>query len=553
MTASAVDREDGRSLRSGFLRHAATAPDSAALCIGPRTWSYGELDHKARVWAHALLDSLETRPSRVGILAYRSEPSFVGTLAALIAGATFVPLNPTFPSPRTEMMIDFADLDAIIVERRYLDYLRDSLPAGYAPPPVLIPDSDEPAAGVGERVLLGKQVNSFEPLSDLPAVLSFEIAYLLFTSGSTGVPKGVPVMHSNVLYFLDVMMERYGLGPDDRFSQTFDQSFDLSVFDLFLAWEAGASVHVPSSIDLVAPTAFVNRQELSVWFSVPSIPALMRKKELLRPDSLPTLRWSLFCGEALPRETAEAWQAAAPNSTLENLYGPTELTIACFAYRWDPVSSPGECVNELVPIGRPYPGLGAMVLADDDGSAEEGEVGELLVCGPQTVPGYWRAPEKTSERFLKLPATLATAEAESTFYSTGDRVLRHPSGRYAYLGRTDQQVKVRGGYRVELGEIESVLRGFDGVVEAVAAGWPVEEGVIQGIVAFVSGAALSDAEILAKAREQLPNYMVPAQVTIVERMPLNANGKIDRAALVDQLAGEGQTASQGGDGPAAPS
>jgi amino acid adenylation domain-containing protein len=553
MAELAVDREDGRSLRSGFLHHAGAAPDAAALCIGARTWTYGELEEKARVWAHALVDSLDHRPARVGILGYRSELSYVGTLAALLAGATFVPLNPSFPSPRTQMMIEFADLDAIVVEKRYLEYLQDALPAGHRPPLVLIPDSEDPVAGIGERVLASTEVNGFQPLRDLPVVLPFEIAYLLFTSGSTGVPKGVPVMHSNVLHFLDVMMARYGLGPEDRFSQTFDQSFDLSVFDLFLAWEAGASVHVPSSIDLVAPTAFVNRQELSVWFSVPSIPALMRKKDLLRADSLPTLRWSLFCGEALPRETAEAWQAAAPNSTLENLYGPTELTIACFAYRWDPSSSPGECVNDLVPIGRPYPGLGAIVLGEEGGSDGEGEVGELLVCGPQTVPGYWRAPEKTAERFVRLPANMATAEPETTFYSTGDRVIRDARGRYAYLGRTDQQVKVRGGYRVELGEIESVLRGFDGVVESIAAGWPVEEGVIQGIVAFVSGTELSAEEILADARGQLPSYMVPAQVTIIERMPLNANGKIDRNALLDRLASEGQTAGRGESGPADPS
>jgi acyl-coenzyme A synthetase/AMP-(fatty) acid ligase len=132
---------------------------------------------------------------------------------------------------------------------------------------------------------------------------------------------------------------------------------------------------------------------------------------------------------------------------------------------------------------------------------------------------------------------MATAE-QTTFYSTGDRVIRNARGCYAYLGRTDQQVKIRGGYRVELGEIESVLRGLDGVVEAVAAGWPVQDGIVQGIVAFVSGTELSAHAILADAGERLPKYMVPAQVTIVERMPLNANGKIDRNTLVDQLAGE---------------
>jgi amino acid adenylation domain-containing protein len=536
--AQAIDRQDGRSLRSGFLRSAAIEPDALALCIGQRSWTYGELQRTALTWAHALVDTLGRAPARVGVLGYRSECSYAGTLAALFAGATFVPLNPNFPAARTQMMIELADLDAILVEERHLGHLLAALPRDSSLAVALAVVTDargEPMEGIGE-VIGGQELERYEPLSPLPATLTAEIAYLLFTSGSTGVPKGVPVSHANVLHFLDVMGERYRLSAEDRLSQTFDQTFDLSVFDLFMAWECGASVHVPSPIDLVAPTSFVNRHELTVWFSVPSIPALMRKKNVLRADSLPTLRWSLFCGEALPRETAEEWQAAAASSIVENLYGPTELTIACFAYRWDPERSPAECVNELVPIGRPYAGLGALVMGEDGTVAGEGEAGELLVCGPQTVPGYWRSPEKTAERFVELPESVTGAGCALTFYATGDRVIRQADGRYAYLGRTDNQVKVLG-YRVELGEIESVLRGLDNVVEAIAAGWPMEDGVAQGIVAFVSGVELSAEAIVAGSQALLPRYMTPAVVRIVEEMPLNSNGKIDRKALVAGLEG----------------
>ncbi len=530
-----LDAQDGRSLRTGFLRRAAAAPDAPALVAGKRTWSYGEAEGIARTWAAALVEGLDARPRRVGVLGYRSEVSYLGTLAALFAGATFVPLNPRFPGPRTEMMARLADLDALLADEAHLEALLPVLRDLERPPLVVVPHAQAaPGDAGGLRVLVADDVARLAPLAGLPPVLGFEAAYLLFTSGSTGIPKGVPVTHDNVLHFLDVMADRYGFGPGDRLSQTFDQTFDLSVFDLFMAWEAGACVCVPSPIDLVAPTPFVNRHELTVWFSVPSIPALMRKKNLLKPETMPSLRWSLFCGEPLPAATAEAWQDAAPESIVENLYGPTELTIACFAYRWDPERSPAACVNGLVPIGRPYPGLGAVVLDDARHPVNGDGTGELYVCGPQAVPGYWRAPEKTAERFVHLPVRTAAGEEDVRFYATGDRVIVRPDGDYVCLGRADDQIKVLG-YRVELGDIEHALTGLPGVVTAIAIGWPVEDGVAQGIVAFVAGDHPSPEAIVESARELLPDYMAPKEVHVVDEMPLNANGKVDRRALRERL------------------
>jgi amino acid adenylation domain-containing protein len=512
---SALDRQDGRSMRSGFLRSAAATPDAPALVVGPRTWTYAELEATARSWAGAVVERLERAPRRVGFLGYRSELSYAGTLAALLAGAAFVPLNPRFPAQRTRAMVRAADLDAILVEDAHAEALSEAL-EGLEDPPLVVAPQGEPAPA----------------LEALPPVLPGDVAYLLFTSGSTGVPKGVPVTHANVAHFVDAMSDRYDIRPDDRLSQTFDQTFDLSVFDLFMAWEHGACVYSLRPIDLVAPSAFVRRHELTIWFSVPSIPALMRKKGLLEPDSLPTLRWSLFCGEALPRETAQAWQAAAPSSTVENLYGPTELTLACLAYRWDPVRSPAECVGDFVPIGRPYPGLGALVVDEARRPLPPGEAGELLVCGPQTVPGYWRDPQRTAERFLDLE--VEPGEPAVRFYATGDRVVRREGGDYVYLGRTDEQVQVRG-FRVELGEIETALREAPGVVQGIACGWPMRDGVAEGVVAFVSGAGVEPAAVTEEVRRRLPEYMVPDEVVAVDEMPLNPNGKVDRKALQRRL------------------
>ena len=521
---------DGPSLRRGFVKHAAITPSAPALIARGITRSYGELDRTARRWAHAILRNLEAPPERVGVFAYRSEVSYAGTLAALMAGATFVPLNPTFPAEKTASMIRAADLDAVIVDRvaaqQVSKVLSDSAPL------LLTPEIDNPQfLGIESRRLDRSLLTEFVPLADLPPLTPDTVAYLLFTSGSTGSPKGVPVTHGNAQYFIDVMSKRYQIRADDRFSQTFDQTFDLSVFDLFMAWNNGACVCSMATLDLLAPVKFINQNGITVWFSVPSVPAQMLTRKTLKPDSMPSLRWSLFCGEPLPRRSAEAWQAAAQNSILENLYGPTELTIACLVHRWDPLSSPPQCHHGLVPIGKPLEGLSAVVVDDQLHDVARGEMGELCVSGPQTTLGYWRDPVKTAERYVDLP--IGRNEARR-FYRTGDRVFRLQSGEYAFVGRTDNQVKVLG-HRVELGEIEAVLSQDPGVEHAIAIAWPTEQGSARGIVAFISGSEISQESILQRAREALPAYMVPSRIFLVDHMPLNANGKVDRPALMGRL------------------
>jgi amino acid adenylation domain-containing protein len=505
------------SLRAGFLKQVALRPDAPALVVKDRVISYGELDQSARRWAGAIVGRLGGPAARVGVFGSRSEVSYTAALAALYSGAAFVPLNPRFPADRTRAMISWGDLDAIFVDRLASTQLAAVLDGMEKSPPIWVPENDSTGELASAKSLDG-------PLPPLPPE---RVAYLLFTSGTTGIPKGVPILHSNVRAFINWAVDRYQIQPGDRFSQTFDQTFDLSVFDLFVAWEAGACVYVMSPVDLLAPSRFINKNELTVWFSVPSVPAQMRKRNLLGPGTLPTLRWSLFCGEPLPRASAEEWQAAAPNSRVENLYGPTELTIACTVHRWNPRTSPRLCVNDMVPIGMPYPGLTAVTVDEDLRPVSDGKPGELCVCGAQTSPGYWKDPIKSRERFVKIHGV---GLPDDIYYRTGDLVRQLPNGEYVCLGRTDHQIKVLG-FRVELGEIEGVLQTGTGVVQAVALGWPVSEGTAKGIVAFVSGAGIDTAEIQNACKASLADYMVPSKIIPMDDFPLNANGKVDRAAL----------------------
>ncbi|MFI9273187.1 amino acid adenylation domain-containing protein [Kitasatospora sp. NPDC052896] len=508
-----------RSLRAGFLHHADVRPDHIALTIGRRAYTYAEGADTARRWATRLTEGIGGRPRRVGVFAYRSESSYLGVLAALFAGAAFVPLNRRFPLQRTRAMMEQADLDALIVDEDSLPDLPELLRGRRRPLTVLLPGADVGSlvGSVPGSLFGATDLACAEPMAyaDLPPIDADDLAYLLFTSGSTGTPKGVPITHGNARAFLDVNSARYHLTSEDRLTQTFDQTFDLSVFDLFMAWESGARVCSMQPIELLAPYRFLEQNEVTVWFSVPSVASVLSKRGTLSPGRMPTLRWSLFCGEALPRSIAETWQAAAPNSIVENLYGPTELTIACTAYRWDQATSPAECERDLVPIGRPYRGMSPLVVDEDLRPVPAGRTGELCLAGPQRFSGYWGAPQLTIERQFEH-------EGE-TYYRTGD-LVRLRGDHYVYAGRNDQQVKL-GGYRIELGEIEAALRGA-GCVEAISMVGPDGDS----IVAVVSGA--DDPATLAKAMgKQLPAYMVPKSVHLIDEMPLNSNGKVDRNAL----------------------
>ncbi|MFI2645690.1 amino acid adenylation domain-containing protein [Streptomyces sp. NPDC018610] len=499
------------TLYARFARSVRRHPDAVALELDGVRHTYAELDALAGRLAAALTAAgAGDGPRRVGLLALRTLTAYAGYLAVQRLGATVVPLHPGFPPPRTAATVKAAALDCVLADP---EHAATPLPA-----PVLAPDLTTPAAEAEAR-----------------AAGPDDVCYILFTSGSTGTPKGVPIRHRNVTAYLDHVTARYGIGVGDRLSQTFDLTFDLSVFDLFAAWSRGATVVVPGRGDLLAPARFVNRERITHWFSVPSVISLARRLRGLAPGSMPTLRWSLFCGEPLTAAQAATWQAAAPDSVLENLYGPTELTLSCTQYRL-PETPDGTLASDTVPIGRLHPGLEQLVVDDEGRPADEGE---LCVRGAQRFSGYLD-PADNAGRFWRYGpgddrATAADAEEapdERLWYRTGDRVRLAEPG-LIHLGRLDHQVKVRG-YRLELGEVESELRSHPSVRDAVALTLPGPGGETR-LVAACTGDDADPAGVLADLRARLPEYMVPDTLTVLADLPLNTNGKIDRRALRDTL------------------
>ncbi|WP_232290294.1 AMP-binding protein [Micromonospora sp. ATCC 39149] len=359
-----------------------------------------------------------------------------------------------------------------------------------------------------------------------------DVAYILFTSGSTGRPKGVRITHGNTAHYFRQLDARYDFAPQDVFSQTFELNFDCALFDLFSAWGAGATaVAVPAPAYRELP-AFLAGAGVTVWFSTPSAIDLVRRMGGLTPAALAGLRWSFFAGEALQCRDAADWQRAAPHSTLENLYGPTELTITVTAHRWAGADSERLAVNGVVPIGVLHEGHDRLLLGDD-GERDDRE-GELCVAGPQLAAGYLD-PADEAGRFLH--------RAGRRFYRTGDRVRRVAGDQLLYLGRRDFQVQVQG-QRVELAEVEHALRAC-GAYDAVAVGVPGQAST--ELFAFYTGTPVPVVDLVRRLRELLPDGVIPRHYRHMAEFPLNGNRKVDRARLADRarelVAGTGSGAA----------
>jgi amino acid adenylation domain-containing protein len=499
--------------------------------VDGRSLTFAELGDRSAAIAATLQRRGGDGPPLTAVLASRSEVAFTGVVGALWRGHGYVPLNPALPVRRTREMLGRAGCRELVADAASAEQLPELL-EGLAGLTIVLPDAAD-IAGLAARLASHSVVGAREmrPADDcVPAgARPDDVAYLLFTSGSTGTPKGVAVTQANARAFVDVNLAHYGIEEDDRIALCAELTFDASVFDLFVGWEAGACVCCVPRHALINPGSFIREAGVTIWDSVPSIASFMRRLGAAKPGAYPGVRLTLFGGEALTADLARDWARATPNGIVENTYGPTEATVHCLAHTWDPESGAHEAVNGMVPIGRPLAGTTAIVVDARLREVAPGDDGELLVSGPQVVPGYWEDPGRTAEAFVVPPGR------SEVFYRTGDRV-RAPSGDgpVAYLDRIDNQIQVLGN-RVELGEVEAALRDVPGVDEAAAVGWPPTPGGAGGLVAFAAGPAVDPARARALLADRLPDYMLPRAVIRLDSLPRGASGKLDRRALVRLL------------------
>jgi amino acid adenylation domain-containing protein len=502
------------------------SPGKVALrCFG-KTLIYEELSIRSSSLARVLREQGVENGDRVGIFMNKSFEAVISLYGIMKAGAAYVPLDPFAPAGRLSYIIKNCGIRYLITKAEKLETVKQIL-------------ADEPGLvcilGVEEHEELSVDSISWEQIIAAPALRNpyekqteQDLAYILYTSGSTGNPKGIVHTHRSALSFALWAKEAYSVNSEDRVSNHAPFHFDLSTFDLFSSAIAGATtVIIPEAIAKfpINISKLLADERISVWYSVPFALIQLLQHGNLQLRDLSNLRWVLFAGEVFPTKHLIQLMALLPKTRFSNLYGPTETNVCTYYH----VPQLIEESDDGIPIGKPCENVEGLVIDEDDQSVEPGEVGELLIRGGVVMHGYWGLSEKNESSFY---IRKKASDFEDRFYRTGDLVQLLPDGNYRYRGRKDRQIKTRG-YRVELDEVEAALMSHPLVEEAAVYTTPDDQGSnnIEAAVIPRGGGGLSETQIFDHLSSRLPSYAIPFRIHMMAEFPRTSTGKINRREL----------------------
>jgi len=489
--------------------YADISPEQEAVRLSGDHLTYQQLSERSNQLAHALLELGVRRGDRVGIYFNKCLESIVSLYGIMKAGAAYVPLDPFAPVERLRFVIRDCDIRVLLSDDQKLESTLEIL------------DGQEDAVQLIGPEIKQKTTNSVATWSELysssnitlPELQLTEqgLAYILYTSGSTGVPKGIMHTHRSGMSFAEWAVSTYGLLQSDRLSNHAPLHFDLSTFDLFAGHLAGATmVVIPEGLAKFPASVanLIEQEKITVWYSVPFALIQMLQRGKLAIRDVQALRWILFAGEPFPPKHLRELMKAIPHARFSNLFGPTETNVCTYYH----VSAIPEEGDETIPIGIPCDNVETLVVDNEDNVVSPDETGELLIRGGVVMRGYWGQPEMTVNGFYLRGLIPDSADV---FYRTGDLVRLNDDGDFEYLGRKDRQIKTRG-YRVELDEIEIALLGSN---------------LIEGAIVLTAGVQADQDDLIEYLSTRLPPYAIPSRLWISESFPRTSTGKIDRRAL----------------------
>jgi len=527
-------------------RRAESAPGQIAISLKDNHLTYGELETQSNRLAGLLIRHDLQPGDRVALLLEKTPDAVIAMHGIGKAGGMYVPIDIHSPATRVEKILISSDVRLMLVDHHAQQLLSELN--------LLDPRLDNiqkiwwSQQDPGEPWIDQRKLFSFGDLPSEPdhphAVVRDDqtTAHILFTSGSTGEPKGVPITHRNIRTFVEWGVNWFNMTPDDRVSCHSPLHFDLSTFDIYGAMAAGCRVFiVPPDISVIPGklSEFILKNELTQWFSVPSALSYMARFKAIPKDGYPSLKRLIWCGEVFPVHSLRYWMKALPGVEFTNLYGPTEATIASSYHTLD--AMPAE--SEDVPIGLACGGEQLWILDEEMQPVKPGDIGDLYISGDGLSPGYWQDPERTADVFRQW----TDPDGETLrIYRTGDLASSDHKGRVYYHGRADHQIKSRG-YRIELGEIESALDELNVLREFAVVPVNVDgfEGTSIGCAYVpVENSIQSPLQIKRKLTEKIPSYMIPRFWHSWSILPRNGNGKIDRKALSDHFEDQFRPASR---------
>lgn len=501
------------TLQSLLQYSAKHAPEQIAVIDRTRTLTYQELDTSTDQLAAYLQNQSIEPGDRVGLYLDKSIEAIVAIFAILKAGAAYVPLDPASPAKRIAFLIDNCQMKGLITDKKKFAKIRAEMPS--LPRCVILVDQENTLSSIG---IISASTGHRNPIDDVGG-----LAYILYTSGSTGQPKGVMISQRAALAFVNWAVNYVGLQPGDRVASHAPLHFDLSIFDLFATFKAGATVVlVPPELAIFPRNLadWIEQQAITVSYSVPSVLTRLVLQGGMERYRFARLRQILFAGESFPITHLRQLQRIIPHAHYHNLYGPTETNV-CTAY---PVGLLSDNQVTPVPIGQACAGCQLLIMNEHGEPCEQGTTGELWVSGATLMNGYWGLPALNAQVFTSL-----NTQMHAKFYRTGDLFFQDQEGNLHFCGRQDTQVKSRG-YRIELGEIEAILHLHLVVAQAVVIPLPDEErgNLLKAFVVIRLGETVSAGELLRFCAEYLPAYMLPSTIEFRLHLPTTATGKLDR-------------------------